>query len=51
MTLLHSEGYVFGDLRGQNILCDADADGKVKLIDFNWCGRYGGREPHGSTPW
>ena len=40
LTLLHSEGYVFGDLRGQNILFDADADGKVKLIDFNWCGRY-----------
>ena len=40
LTLLHSEGYVFGDLRWQNILCDADADGKVKLIDFNWCGRY-----------
>ena len=38
LTLLHSEGYVFGDLRKQNILFDAD--GKVKLIDFNWCGRY-----------
>jgi len=40
LTLLHSAGYVFGDLRWQNILFDADADGKVKLIDFNWCGRY-----------
>ena len=30
--------YVFGDLQKPNILCDAD--GKVKLIDFNWCGRY-----------
>ncbi|KAH8980320.1 hypothetical protein EDB92DRAFT_1805783 [Lactarius akahatsu] len=38
LTRLHSEGYVFGDLRKQNILFDAD--GKVKLIDFNWCGRY-----------
>ena len=38
LTLLHSEGYVYGDLRKQNILFDAD--GKVKLIDFNWCGRY-----------
>jgi len=38
LTLLHSEGYVFGDLRKQNILFDAD--GKVKFIDFNWCGRY-----------
>ncbi|KAH9011178.1 hypothetical protein EDB83DRAFT_372957 [Lactarius deliciosus] len=38
LTRLHSEGYVFGDLRQQNILFDAD--GTVKLIDFNWCGRY-----------
>ena len=38
LTLLHSERYVFGDLLKQNILFDAD--GKVKLIDFNWCGRY-----------
>ncbi|KAH9052698.1 hypothetical protein EDB87DRAFT_1715971 [Lactarius vividus] len=38
LTRLHSNGYVFGDLRKQNILFDAD--GKVKLIDFNWCGRY-----------
>lgn len=38
LTVLHSAGYVFGDLRKQNILFDAD--GKVKLIDFNWCGRY-----------
>ncbi|KAI9435035.1 hypothetical protein H4582DRAFT_1817874 [Lactarius indigo] len=38
LTRLHSEGYVFGDLRKPNILFDTD--GKVKLIDFNWCGRY-----------
>ena len=38
LTQLHCEGYVFGDLREQNILFDAK--GKVKLIDFNWCGRY-----------
>jgi len=38
LFLLHSEGYVFGDLRKQNILFDTD--GKVMLIDFNWCGRY-----------
>jgi serine/threonine protein kinase len=38
LTLLHSEGYVFGDLRRLNILLGAD--GKVRLIDFNWCGRY-----------
>ncbi|GJJ16088.1 hypothetical protein Clacol_010367 [Clathrus columnatus] len=35
---LHSEGYVFGDLRNQNIL--VDDSGSVKLIDFNWCGEY-----------
>ena len=38
LILLHSEGYVFGDLRKQNIIFDAD--GKVKFIDFDWCGRY-----------
>ncbi|KAH8992599.1 hypothetical protein EDB86DRAFT_2932241 [Lactarius hatsudake] len=38
LTLLHTEGYVFGDLRKPNILFDAY--GKVKLIDFDWCGRY-----------
>jgi hypothetical protein len=38
LTVLHSNGYIFGDLRKQNILFGAD--GKVKLIDFNWCGRY-----------
>jgi len=38
LCLLHSEGYVFGDLRKQNILFDAG--GNVMLIDFNWCGRY-----------
>ena len=38
LTLLHSEGYVFGNLRKQNILFDTD--GRVKLIDFNWCGWY-----------
>lgn len=36
--LLHSQGYVFGDLRRPNILFDTH--GKVKLIDFNWSGRF-----------
>ena len=31
-------GYVFGDLRNQNVLFDEDS--KVKLIDFDWAGRY-----------
>ncbi|GJJ12434.1 hypothetical protein Clacol_006676 [Clathrus columnatus] len=35
---LHSEGYVFGDLRNQNILVDESES--VKLIDFDWCGEY-----------
>ena len=38
LHLLHSEGYVFGDLRKPNILFDEQ--GKAKLIDFNWCGQY-----------
>ncbi|KAH8977240.1 hypothetical protein EDB92DRAFT_1958540 [Lactarius akahatsu] len=38
LTLLHAEGYVFGNLQKPNILFDAY--GKVKLIDFDWCGRY-----------
>lgn len=39
LTQLHLEGYVFGDLREPNVLFDAN-DGEVKLIDFDWCGRY-----------
>jgi len=38
LITLHASGYVFGDLREPNILFDADL--KIKLIDFNWCGRY-----------
>ena len=38
LSTLHASGYVFGDLREPNILFDADR--KIKLIDFNWCGRY-----------
>ncbi len=38
LILLHANGYVFGDLRPPNILYGAD--GKVKFIDFDWCGRY-----------
>ncbi|KAJ2931074.1 hypothetical protein H1R20_g5986, partial [Candolleomyces eurysporus] len=38
LRLLHPAGYVFGDLRAQNVLCDIQD--KVKLIDFNWAGRY-----------
>ncbi|KAF8965900.1 hypothetical protein BDZ97DRAFT_1729574 [Flammula alnicola] len=35
---LHSAGYAFGDLRNQNVLFDRE--NKVKLIDFDWAGRY-----------
>ncbi len=35
---LHTNGYIFGDLREPNILFSADL--KVKLIDFSWSGRY-----------
>ena len=38
LRLLHAHGYVFGDLRAPNVLYDSN--GQVKLIDFNWCGRY-----------
>jgi hypothetical protein len=34
---LHRSGYVFGDLRAQNVLFDED--GKVKFIDFDECSR------------
>ena len=35
---LHRKGYVFVDLRAQNILFDEN--GKVKFIDFDLSGRY-----------
>ena len=38
LTRLHAQGYVIGDLRPPNILFDAN--GQVKFIDFDWCGRY-----------
>jgi hypothetical protein len=38
LALLHTNGYIFGDLRWPNIIIDAND--KVKFIDFNWCGRY-----------
>jgi hypothetical protein len=31
---------VFGDLREPNVLYDSDDGGRVKLIDFDWAGRY-----------
>jgi hypothetical protein len=38
LTLLHKNGYVFGDLRLPNVLLDAKDE--VKFIDFDWCGEY-----------
>jgi Protein kinase domain len=43
LTALHANGYVFGDLRPPNILFDKDK--KVKLIDFDWSGRYDTKDP------
>lgn len=37
--LLHENGYVFGDLRSNNIL--RTKAGEIKLIDFDWCGKDG----------
>ena len=34
----HCRGYVFGDLRSQNVLFDEDD--KIKFINFDWSGRY-----------
>jgi serine/threonine protein kinase len=36
---LHNHGFVFGDLRAQNIMINSE--GKVKLIDFDWAGKAG----------
>ena len=36
LDILHSQGYVFGDLRGPNIMITKN--GEVKLIDFDWAG-------------
>lgn len=38
--LLHENGYVFGDLRPNNIFKPMDGTGVV-LVDFDWCGREG----------
>jgi hypothetical protein len=36
LDVLHGQGYVFGDLRGPNILITKNEE--VKLIDFDWAG-------------
>ncbi|TFK33280.1 hypothetical protein BDQ12DRAFT_615533 [Crucibulum laeve] len=38
ISYLHSEGFVFGDLRQPNIMI---SEGKVMLIDFDWAGKEG----------
>src|SRR6201999_1985851 len=38
LQYLHSEGYVFGDLREQNVM--VDRNDKVKLIDLDWCAQH-----------
>ncbi|KAF8797534.1 hypothetical protein BYT27DRAFT_7204326 [Phlegmacium glaucopus] len=39
LTRLHDHGYVFGDLRGPNIM--VTKDDKVMFIDFDWVGKDG----------
>jgi serine/threonine protein kinase len=39
LSLLHSHGLVFGDLRSPNIM--VKKTGEVKLVDFNWAGVQG----------
>jgi serine/threonine protein kinase len=36
LEVLHGGGYVYGDLRGPNVLIAADGP---KLVDFDWCGK------------
>jgi len=40
LTLLHAHGFVFGDLRGPNLMLRDDTR-KVVLIDCDWIGRDG----------
>ncbi|KAK2464480.1 hypothetical protein APHAL10511_003459 [Amanita phalloides] len=37
LSIMHTEGYVCGDLRRPNVLFDTS--GKLKVIDFDWAGR------------
>ncbi|KAJ6623672.1 hypothetical protein B0H10DRAFT_1943751 [Mycena sp. CBHHK59/15] len=40
LDVLHGAGFVYGDLRGPNIML-TDASKKVQLVDFDWAGRAG----------
>ena len=48
LRMLHDERYVLGDLREPNILFDEN--GKLKLIDFDWAGRYEKDTDHDASP-
>ena len=37
MSLLHKEGFVFGNLQTSNIMITRD--GRAKIIDFDWCAK------------
>ncbi|KAH9941231.1 uncharacterized protein BXZ73DRAFT_98445 [Epithele typhae] len=39
VTLLHKDDFVFGNLRRGNLI--AQDDGRVMLVDFDWCGKCG----------
>ncbi|KAJ7724232.1 hypothetical protein B0H16DRAFT_1333673, partial [Mycena metata] len=41
LTALHDEGFVFGDLRGPNIILPDDRSRSVVLLDFDWAGKAG----------
>ena len=55
VDVLHEHNFVFGDLRAPNVL--TTPDGRVLLVDFDWCGKVGeARYPSevwmaGETPW
>ena len=40
VTLLHQNGFVYGDLRAPNVMITT-GDKSVKLIDFDWAGKAG----------
>jgi serine/threonine protein kinase len=39
MKLLHTRGFVYGDLRGPNVMVTPEK--KIKLINFDWAGKAG----------
>jgi hypothetical protein len=48
MQSFHEYGFVHGDLREPNILCDGET---AMLIDFDWGGKVGDSEAYNTTAW